>query len=149
MNTIDIKILDKELYREVGLPKYATGGSAALDLVITREIILLPNSSVLHGVGLAIHIKDPNIAGFILPRSGLGHKEGLVLGNLTGLIDSDYTGELKLSLWNRSEEVHCYNKGDRVAQLVFMPIVRPTFNVVEEFSTSTVRGEGGFGHSGV
>jgi dUTP pyrophosphatase len=145
---IEIKILDVEFYKTQPLPAHATQGSAAVDLVTTRDLIILPNTTQLVGTGLAIHIKDPNICALILPRSGLGHKEGLVLGNLTGLIDSDYTGEIKLSMWNRSEEVRYYSAGDRVAQLMFAPVIRPTFVVVQDFNSSTLRGENGFGSSG-
>ncbi len=157
---VQIKILNKEFYKQGfqstgnedlipywdNMPDYATEGSAAIDLILTRDIILLPNCTVLQGTGLAIHIKDPNVAAFLLPRSGLGHKEGLVLGNLTGLLDADYQGELKISLWNRSEVVRYYSKGDRIAQLIFIPIVRPKFKVVEEFTDLNNRG--GFGSTG-
>ncbi|MCB1604976.1 MAG: dUTP diphosphatase, partial [Xanthomonadales bacterium] len=133
-----------------GLPQYATDGSAGLDLracieeplnVASRETVLIPT-------GLAIHIKDNNMAATILPRSGLGHKHGLVLGNLVGLIDSDYQGQLFVSCWNRSDKDYTINRGDRIAQMVFVPVIQAQFEVVEEFNNSE-RGEGGFGHSGV
>lgn len=147
---IELKVLNKDFNQEFGLPQYATDGSAGLDLracieqplkVASRETVLIPT-------GLAIHIKDNNIAATILPRSGLGHKHGLVLGNLVGLIDSDYQGQLFVSCWNRSDKDYTINRGDRIAQMVFVPIIQAQFEVVEEFNDSE-RGEGGFGHSGV
>ena len=147
---IELKVLNKAFNKEFGLPQYATDGSAGLDLracieqplkVASRETVLIPT-------GLAIHIKDNNIAATILPRSGLGHKHGLVLGNLVGLIDSDYQGQLFVSCWNRSDKDYTINRGDRIAQMVFVPIIQAQFEVVEEFNDSE-RGEGGFGHSGV
>ena len=147
---IELKVLNKDFNQEFGLPQYATDGSAGLDLracieeplnVASRETVLIPT-------GLAIHIKDNNMAATILPRSGLGHKHGLVLGNLVGLIDSDYQGQLFVSCWNRSDKDYTINRGDRIAQMVFVPIIQTQFEVVEEFNNSE-RGEGGFGHSGV
>jgi dUTP pyrophosphatase len=147
---IELKVLNKDFNKEFGLPQYATDGSAGLDLracieqplkVASRETVLIPT-------GLAIHIKDNNMAATILPRSGLGHKHGLVLGNLVGLIDSDYQGQLFVSCWNRSDKDYTINRGDRIAQMVFVPIIQAQFEVVEEFNDSE-RGEGGFGHSGV
>ena len=164
---IEIKILDKKFYGDEAqyyqsglfglmdngvpnrLPSYATVGSAAMDLRITKDLLLLPNCSVLVPTGLAIHIKDPNIMGVIVPRSGLGHNDGLVLGNLVGVLDSDYIGEIKISLWNRSEEVIKYYAGDRVVQLAFVPVVKAVFNIVSDFSNNTQRGIGGFGNTGV
>lgn len=157
---IEIKILDTEFYKEgvainglplnsLGLPKYATQGSAAMDLVATKDINLLPNSTALVGTGLAMWIRDPDVCAFVLPRSGLGHKDGLVLGNLVGLIDSDYQGELMLSLWNRSEYNREYTAGARIAQVVFLPIVKPKINIVSDFSNNTQRAIGGFGSTGV
>ena len=147
---IELKVLNSEFIKEFDLPQYATDGSAGLDLracieqplkVASRETVLIPT-------GLAIHIKDNNMAATILPRSGLGHKHGLVLGNLVGLIDSDYQGQLFVSCWNRSDKDYTINRGDRIAQMVFVPIIQTQFEVVEEFNNSE-RGEGGFGHSGV
>lgn len=158
---LEIKILEKDLYlypsmeystipsNTFGLPSYATQGSAAMDVRAAHDVMLLPGCTHLVGTGLAMWIKDPNVCALVIPRSGLGHKEGLVLGNLVGLIDSDYQGELKLSLWNRSEYVREYKKGDRVAQIVFLPVLKPTMTVVDEFSTNTERAIGGFGHTGV
>lgn len=157
---IEIKILNHEFYKEgcqfkavpkgdFGLPAYATLGSAALDLMATRDVTLLPNCAQLIDTGLAMWIKDPNICAFILPRSGLGHKEGLVLGNLVGLIDSDYQGPLMVSLWNRSEFVREYTRGSRIAQMVFLPVVKPEVKVVQDFSNNTQRAVGGFGSTGV
>jgi len=146
---IQIKILDKRIGQSIDFPQYATPGSAGLDLRVcideplqigSQETILLPT-------GLAIYIADSRLAAVILPRSGLGHKHGIVLGNLVGLIDSDYQGELKISCWNRGHEHFTVNPGDRIAQLVFLPVVRVDFSVVDSF-TETSRGEGGFGHSG-
>lgn len=144
---IDIKVLDPILLKH--LPTYATAGSAGLDLraSLDKPVVLHPGETQLIGTGLAIHIKEPGYAGFILPRSGLGHKHGIVLGNLVGLIDADYQGELKVSLWNRGERAYEVDRYDKIAQLVIMPIKQVTFNVVEEF-TSSDRGEGGFGSTG-
>lgn len=146
---IELKILDPRIGQSIALPTYATEASAGLDLrvcideplqIAARETVLLPT-------GLAIYIADPGLAAVILPRSGLGHKHGIVLGNLVGLIDADYQGELKISCWNRGDEHFTVNPGDRIAQLVFLPIVRAQFKVVDAF-TETDRGEGGFGSSG-
>lgn len=146
---IQIKILDPRVGESFALPTYATSGSAGLDLrvCIDEPLQIAPQETVLLPTGLAIYIADPNLAAVILPRSGLGHKHGLVLGNLVGLIDSDYQGELKLSCWNRSQEHFTVNPGDRMAQLVFIPVVQATFAVVDAFDESS-RGEGGFGSSG-
>ncbi len=149
MKKIDIKILDPRVGKEFPLPAYATPGSAGLDLRACTDgsITLDAGSTTLIPTGLAIHVADPQLAAVILPRSGLGHKHGIVLGNLVGLIDSDYQGQLMVSVWNRSEQPFVIEAGDRIAQLVFVPVVQAEFTLVEEF-TQTERGEGGFGHSG-
>ncbi len=150
MKSIQLKILDSRLGGEFPLPSYATDGSAGLDLRACTEktIQLLPNQTELISTGLAIHIAQPDLAAVILPRSGLGHKHGIVLGNLIGLIDSDYQGELLISCWNRGQSDFAIQPGDRIAQLVFVPVVRTQFELVPEF-IQTDRGVGGFGHSGV
>ncbi|WP_318482433.1 dUTP diphosphatase [Photobacterium leiognathi] len=149
MNSIDLKILDPRVGNEFPLPAYATEGSAGLDLraCLDEALTVAPGETHLVPTGLAIHIGDPNLAATILPRSGLGHKHGIVLGNLVGLIDSDYQGQLMVSVWNRGETTFTIEPGDRIAQLVFLPVVQAQFNIVEDFN-STERGEGGFGHSG-
>lgn len=149
MTTIDVKILDDRIGQSIALPEYATPGSAGLDLraCLAEPLTIAPGQTHLIGTGLAIHIADPGLAATILPRSGLGHKHGIVLGNLVGLIDSDYQGELKVSCWNRSTESFTIEPGDRIAQLVIVPVVQAQFNVVDSFTDSD-RGEGGFGHSG-
>lgn len=150
MKNIQLKILDARLGQAFPLPAYATDGSAGLDLraCLTETVQLLPNQVELIPTGLAMHIAQPDMAAVILPRSGLGHKNGIVLGNLIGLIDSDYQGELKISCWNRGKDSFTIQPGDRIAQLVFVPIVRTQFDVVPEFIESE-RGQDGFGHSGV
>jgi dUTP pyrophosphatase len=150
MKSIQLKILDSRLGSEFPLPSYATDGSAGLDLrACTKKTLqLLPNQTELISTGLAIHIAQPDVAAVILPRSGLGHKHGIVLGNLIGLIDSDYQGELLISCWNRGQSDFAIQPGDRIAQLVFVPVVRTQFELVPEF-IQTDRGTGGFGHSGV
>ena len=147
---IELKILKYRINKDIPLPEYATEGSAGVDLrvCIDESIVLKPNETKLLPTGIAIHIKDPNIAAVILPRSGLGHKNGIVLGNLVGLIDSDYQGELKISCWNRSTEEFTINPNDRIAQLVFLPIIQPKLKVVDDFSSSN-RGADGFGSTGV
>lgn len=149
MKQIDLKILDSRIGTEFPLPTYATEGSAGLDLraLITEPLTVKAGETVLIPTGISIYIADPNLAAVILPRSGLGHKNGIVLGNLVGLIDSDYQGPLMVSLWNRSKEDFTVNVGDRIAQLVFVPVVQASFNIVQDFE-QTERGEGGFGHSG-
>jgi dUTP pyrophosphatase len=149
MQPIQLKILDPRVGDLINFPQYATPGSAGLDLrvCIDQQIQIAPQETVLLPTGLAIYIEDPNLAAVILPRSGLGHKHGIVLGNLVGLIDSDYQGELKISCWNRNTEHFTIEPGDRIAQLVFVPVVQAQFKVVENF-TATMRGEGGFGSSG-
>lgn len=146
---IEFKFLNKEIIKE--LPSYGTEGSAAVDLkaCISKSVFLNPGECKLIGTGIAINIADPRYAAMILPRSGLGHKKGLVLGNGTGLIDSDYQGELKVSCFNRSQEVVEIEPLMRFAQLVIVPVVQATFNVVDEFSKETARSIGGFGHTGV
>lgn len=146
---IDLKILDPRIGSEFPLPTYATPGSAGLDLraLLDSAITLEPGQTELIPTGLAIHIGDPNLCATILPRSGLGHKHGIVLGNLVGLIDSDYQGQLMVSVWNRGHSSFTIEPGERMAQLVFVPVVQAEFNLVESFDESA-RGEGGFGHSG-
>lgn len=146
---IDVKILDARIGKEFPLPCYATPGSAGLDLraCLDEPLNIAPGDCVLLPTGLAVHIADHNLAAVILPRSGLGHKHGIVLGNLVGLIDSDYQGQLMVSIWNRSNEPFNIVPGDRIAQMVLIPVVKTEFNIVEEF-TSSERGTGGFGHSG-
>lgn len=149
MRKIDAKILDSRLGSEYPLPTHSTTGSAGLDLraMLEEPLTIQPGETKLIPTGLSIYIADPNLAAVILPRSGLGHKHGIVLGNLVGLIDSDYQGPLMVSVWNRSSDEFHIEVGDRIAQLVFVPVVQAEFNIVEDFD-STVRGEGGFGHSG-
>jgi len=146
---VQIKILDPRVGREFPLPQYATEGSAGLDLraCLDAPFELKPGEAVLLKTGIAIYIEDPNVAAVILPRSGLGHKHGIVLGNLVGLIDSDYQGPLMVSCWNRAEQPYTIEPGERIAQLVVVPVLRAAFEVVDEFETSE-RGEGGFGHTG-
>lgn len=146
---IQLKILDPRVGDTIPLPTYATLGAAGIDLrvCIDEPLQIAANETVLLPTGIAIYIADPNLAAVILPRSGLGHKHGIVLGNLVGLIDSDYQGELKISCWNRNQEHFTVNPGDRIAQLVFLPVVRPTFTVVDSFTESS-RGQDGFGSSG-
>nr|WP_256384156.1 dUTP diphosphatase [Photobacterium toruni] len=150
MNTIDLKILDPRIGTEFPLPAYATTGSAGLDLraCIDQALTVAPGETHLVATGLAIHIGNPNLAATILPRSGLGHKHGIVLGNLIGLIDSDYQGQLMVSVWNRGDTTFTIEPGDRIAQLVFLPVVQAQFNIVTDFDDASQRGEGGFGHSG-
>jgi len=149
MKQIELKILDPRIGNEFPLPEHATAGSAGMDLraCIDQPIVIAPGETQLIPTGIAIHIADPNLAATILPRSGLGHKHGIVLGNLVGLIDSDYQGPLMVSCWNRSKNSFTLEAGERLAQLVFLPVVQATFEIVESFESSD-RGEGGFGHSG-
>ena len=149
MQVIKLKILDPRLGRDFPLPEYATTGSAGLDLraCLDGPLVLEPGQTELLPTGLAIHIDDPGLAAVLLPRSGLGHKHGIVLGNLVGLIDSDYQGQVFVSAWNRSGQAFTIQPGERVAQMVILPVVRARFEVVDDFSAST-RGAGGFGHSG-
>lgn len=149
MKKIDLKILDSRIGDQFPLPSYATEGSAGLDLraCLDDAITLEPGNTVLVPTGLAIHIGDPSLAAVILPRSGLGHKHGVVLGNLVGLIDSDYQGQLMVSVWNRGQQTFVIEPGERLAQLVFVPVVQAEFNLVTDFAESE-RGTGGFGHTG-
>jgi len=149
MHKIQLKILDPRIGRDFPLPEYATPGSAGLDLraCIDAPLSLEPGQTELIPTGIAIHIADPSLAAMILPRSGLGHKHGIVLGNLVGLIDSDYQGQLFVSAWNRGQQAFTLNPGERLAQLVLVPVVQAGFELVDEFDASE-RGEGGFGHSG-
>lgn len=146
---VQLKILDTRVGKMIPLPQYATPGSAGLDLraCIDDTLIIQPGESTLISTGLAIHIDDPHAAAVILPRSGLGHKHGIVLGNLVGLIDADYQGPLMISVWNRSGQSYQVEPGERIAQLVIVPIIRAEFEVVNEFK-ETKRGTGGFGSSG-
>ncbi|SDD98083.1 dUTP diphosphatase [Aquimonas voraii] len=147
---VALRVLDARLGSEFPLPEYATAGAAGLDLraMVEAPLSLQPGESVLVPSGIAIHLNDPGLCAVVLPRSGLGHKQGLVLGNLVGLIDSDYQGPLMISLWNRSAQVCQVAPGDRVAQLVVMPVQRVALQRVEAFEASE-RGEGGFGHTGI
>jgi len=149
LSAVQLKILDPRLGNQIPLPQYSTPGSAGLDLraCLSDPLNLAPGQTELIKTGLAIYIQDSKLAATILPRSGLGHKHGIVLGNLVGLIDSDYQGEVMISCWNRGKNDFTINPGDRIAQMVFLPVVQVQFNTVEEFETS-VRGEGGFGHTG-
>jgi len=149
MHALQAKILDPRLGNEFPLPHYATPGSAGLDLraMLTQELVLEPGQTVLIPTGLSIYIGDPGLAAMILPRSGLGHKHGIVLGNLVGLIDSDYQGELMVSCWNRGQSAFTIAIGERIAQLILVPVVQAHFELVEQFDESQ-RGTGGFGHSG-
>lgn len=149
MNEVDIKILDPRVGSEFPLPEYATSGSAGMDLraVIDSETILEPGETFLVPTGIAIHIENNQMAAMILPRSGLGHKHGIVLGNLVGLIDSDYQGQLFVSCWNRGNSAFIIKPGERIAQLVFVPVVQAKLNLVDSFDASH-RGDGGFGHTG-
>lgn len=143
---VQVKILNNQ----AELPEYATPGSAGLDLkaCIEDTILLAPGQTTLIPTGLAMHISDPNVCAMIMPRSGLGHKHGIVLGNLVGLIDSDYQGELKISCWNRGESGYTINPGDRIAQLVLVPVIKAQLELVQDFSDESLRGENGFGHTG-
>jgi len=149
LHSIDLKILDPRVGDSIPMPHYATDGSAALDMraVIDEVITVEPGETVLIPTGIAIHIGDPSLAAVLLPRSGLGHKHGLVLGNLTGLIDSDYQGQIFISCWNRGSKSYAVQPGERIAQMLFVPVAQVQFNVVEDFDESE-RGAGGFGHSG-
>lgn len=146
---IQLKLLDKRLGSEWPMPDYATTGSAGLDLraCLTDALQLAPGETELIPSGMALHIADPSLAAMVLPRSGLGHKHGIVLGNLVGLIDSDYQGEVLVSVWNRGNDVFTIEPGERIAQLIIVPVVQAQFEVVAEFDASE-RGAGGFGHTG-
>ena len=149
MHKIDVKILDSRLGDTFPLPGYATPGSAGMDLraCLDAPLILEPGQTELIPSGIALHISDPGLAATILPRSGLGHKHGIVLGNLVGLIDSDYQGQIFISCWNRGNQSFTIEPGERIAQLVILPVVQATLNIVNEFDESE-RGDGGFGHTG-
>ena len=149
MRSIELKILDPRIGESIPLPHYATEGSAGLDMraCIDEPLAVEPGDTVLVPSGIAIHIGDAGLAAVLLPRSGLGHKHGLVLGNLTGLIDSDYQGQVFISIWNRGQKRYDIEPGERIAQMVFVPVEQVNFDVVENFDDSS-RGEGGFGHSG-
>ena len=149
MHALQARILDPRLGQQWPLPSYATEGSAGLDLraMLEAPLILEPGQTSLLPTGLAIHIADPGLAAMILPRSGLGHKHGIVLGNLVGLIDSDYQGQLMVSCWNRSQQPFTIEPGERIAQLVLVPVVQANLEIVSEF-TDSQRGAGGFGHTG-
>ncbi|MDR1056959.1 MAG: dUTP diphosphatase [Coxiellaceae bacterium] len=146
---IQLKVLDKRIGGEYPLPQYATCGSAGLDLraCVDNALLLKPGMVKLIPSGIAIYIKDPGYAAMILPRSGLGHKHGIVLGNLVGLIDSDYHGQIMVSCWNRGNEIFTIAPGERIAQLIIVPVLQANFEVVDEFKISK-RGSGGFGHTG-
>jgi dUTP pyrophosphatase len=149
MHKIQLKILDPRLGHEIPMPNYATDGSAGIDLraCLDADIALLPGETVLIPTGIAIHINDHQLAAVLLPRSGLGHKHGIVLGNLVGLIDSDYQGQVFVSCWNRGQTAFTVKIAERIAQMVFVPVVQAEFDIVTEFNQSE-RGEGGFGHTG-
>ena len=149
MQKIQLKILDPRIGNEIALPEYATAGSAGMDLraALEKTTTIKPGETLLIPTGLSIYVEDPNMAAVVLPRSGLGHKHGIVLGNLVGLIDSDYQGQLFVSCWNRGTKSFTIEVGDRIAQLVIVPVIQVDFEVVENFE-STHRGVGGFGHSG-
>ena len=147
---LQLKILDSRIGKEIPLPKPATVGSAGVDLhaCIPAPLNIGPGQAILIPTGIAIHIADPNYAALIIPRSGLGHKKGIVLGNLVGLIDSDYQGQLQVSCWNRGNVFYPIQVGERIAQLLIIPVQSPEWEIVQEFSTGTSRGAGGFGHTG-
>lgn len=149
MHRVEVKWLDPRLGQEIPRPDYATEGSAGLDLraCLPEPLTLAPGQTALVPTGMAIHLADPGLAAIILPRSGLGHKHGIVLGNLVGLIDSDYQGQLFVSVWNRGHAAFTIEIGERIAQLVVVPVVQVAFDTVTEFTPST-RGTGGFGHTG-
>ncbi|MGB5259319.1 MAG: dUTP diphosphatase [Gammaproteobacteria bacterium] len=149
MQKIQLKILDQRLGQEFPLPHYATDGSAGMDMraCVDAPLEIAPGETQLIPTGLAIHVEDTGLAAVLLPRSGLGHKHGIVLGNLVGLIDSDYQGQVYVSCWNRGSETFTISPGERIAQMVIVPVVRADFELVDEFVTSD-RGAGGFGHTG-
>ncbi len=149
MKKIQVKVLDPRIGNEIALPSYATEGSAGMDLraCVDGPLVLNPGETTLIPTGMAIYVADPGLAAVLLPRSGLGHKHGIVLGNLVGLIDSDYQGQLFVSCWNRGQQSFTINVGERIAQMVVVPVVQVELEVVDEFTASD-RGEGGFGHTG-
>lgn len=148
--TVRVKILDERIGNEFPMPTYATPGSAGIDLraCLDKPLVLRPGHTKLIPTGMAVHMQRTDMAATLLPRSGLGHKHGIVLGNLVGLIDSDYQGQLMVSCWNRSQEAFTIEPGERIAQMVFVPVIQPEFEVVEDFEEASERGEGGFGSSG-
>lgn len=147
---VQYKILDSRLGNEIELPHYGTAGSAGLDLraCINAPLELHPGQVVMIPTGMAVHLNDPGYAAMLLPRSGLGHKHGIVLGNLVGLIDSDYQGPLMVSCWNRGDTPYTIQVGERIAQMVIVPVLQPIFTQVDDFHETTERGQGGFGHTG-
>ena len=149
MQKIQLKILDPRIGKEIDLPEYATDGSAGMDLraALEESTVINPGETLLIPTGISIYVEDPNMAAVILPRSGLGHKHGIVLGNLVGLIDSDYQGQLFVSCWNRGDTSFTIEVGDRIAQLVIVPVIQAELDIVDDFVKSH-RGAGGFGHSG-
>jgi len=149
MKHIQLKILDSKIGQQIPLPEHATDGSAGVDLraCLDEDLLIKPGETHLIGTGIAIHIADPAFAAMLLPRSGLGHKHGIVLGNLVGLIDSDYQGELKVSCWNRGDTEFSVKPGERICQMIIVPVVQASYEIVEEFDESD-RGAGGFGHTG-
>ena len=149
MQKIQLQILDPRIGEDIPLPTYATDGSAGMDMraCLDEPLTIHPGETHLIPTGIAIHINDTNLAAVLLPRSGLGHKHGIVLGNLTGLIDSDYQGQVFVSCWNRGNDTFTVNPGERIAQMVFVPVVQAEFEIVDSFAGSN-RGEGGFGHTG-
>lgn len=149
VNSFQIRILDERLGKEIPLPEYATDGSAGMDLraCVDGEMTVQPGETVLIPTGFAMHIADSGLAAVLLPRSGLGHKHGIVLGNLVGLIDSDYQGQVFVSCWNRSDTAYTIEAGARIAQMVFLPVQAASWEIVEDFEASD-RGDGGFGHTG-
>ena len=149
MKKVQLKVLDPRIGRSIALPEYTTDGSAGMDLraALEETTEIHPGETLLIPTGLAIYIEDPSMAAVVLPRSGLGHKHGIVLGNLVGLIDSDYQGQLFISCWNRGNESFTIEIGDRIAQLIIVPVIQASFDVVDDF-VSTERGSGGLGHSG-
>lgn len=149
MQKIQLKILDARLGNEIPMPAYATDGSAGIDLraCLETDTLILPGETILIPTGIALHIDDPQLAAVLLPRSGLGHKHGIVLGNLVGLIDSDYQGQVFVSCWNRGQQEFTIKIAERIAQMVFVPVVQADFEIVAEFEQSE-RGAGGFGHTG-
>lgn len=148
---VDVKILDPRLGKDFPLPSYATAGSAGLDLraMIDAPLTLAPNAVQLVPSGLSVYLKDPGFVGLIMPRSGAGHKRGLVLGNLTGVIDADYQGPLMMSVWNRSDVDLTIQPGEAIAQYLVVPVVQVSLTIVDDFQASTARGSGGFGHTNV
>ncbi len=149
MKHIQLKILDSKIGQKIPLPEHATDGSAGVDLraCLDEPLLIRPGETHLIGTGIAVHIADPGFAAMLLPRSGLGHKHGIVLGNLVGLIDSDYQGELKVSCWNRGNTEFTVKPGERICQMIIVPVLQATYEIVEEFDESE-RGAGGFGHTG-